>query len=49
MFDLIDAGTLDTVLECSKCGEVLRFDSESLLSDAEFDSRLRLTHTQQWC
>jgi hypothetical protein len=33
MFRLIDDGTLDTVLECSECGDTLRFDSGSLDPD----------------
>ncbi len=37
MFSLVDDGTLDTVVECSRCGQEIRFFSGTLVSDEEFD------------
>lgn len=32
---LLDDGTLDTVFECSKCGEDIRFSGESIERDED--------------
>jgi RNase P subunit RPR2 len=30
-FELVDDGTMDTVVACKECGETIRFDSQALM------------------
>lgn len=37
MFELVDDGTLDTVVECTRCGKRHRYSSENLVDDSEVE------------
>ncbi len=41
-FDLVDDGTLDTVLDCTVCGETLRFATETAAPYRDDDGALDL-------